>query len=415
MKDMKSKIFKTLLIALMVALTVGCGGTTDDEEKVEGDLVVEEEQVAAVGNICTGYIELSEDITENKILDGCYKIMNRLTVSNDALLTINPGSTLLFDDSAGLQISNDGALKSIGTAKEPILFTGEQKAAGYWGGIYFWGSNNTQNEIAHTTIEYAGGERHAGYGALYLNGDGAGADVRLKLSNTTIKYSGTYGFYFDGRAILDKFENITSTKNAETAGRVHMSIVDKLDSQSDFTGNLGDDYITVGTSGGWIKKDTTWKALSVPLNLTGSFAIDEDVTLTIEPASTLVFDSGKYLSVSGGLKAIGTALKPILFTGKGETAGYWSGITFFYSNNADNILDYVTVEYGGNNGKGGLFMESSGRNSYVRISVTNSTFKDNSNYGLFIQNDSFDYPKYNKDIDTANTFINNESGGVGRD
>ena len=50
---------------------------------------------------------------------------------------------------------------------------------------------------------------------------------------------------------------------------------------------------------------------------------------------------------------------------------------------------------------------------FTWISVTNSTFKDNANYDIFIVYDIYDIAKYNKDIDTVNTFINNESGEVG--
>ena len=362
---------------------------------------------AKASNSCTSYTELSEDITNNKTLDGCYKIMKRLSVSNDALLTVKPGSTILFNGGAGLNIYG-GALKSVGTPKEPILFTGEQKVSGYWEGITFENSNNPNNEIGYTTIEYAGGNGRA---ALSVFPDGNEELCRLKLYNTTLKHSSSYGFYFSHNAILDRFENVTSTKNEKTAGFIHITNADKLDSQSDFSGNLGDDYVTVGTSGGWINNDKTWKALTVPYNILGNFSIDADATLTIKAGATIVFDRSKTITTYGGLKAIGTAKSPIVFTGKGETPGYWSGLKYFRTNNADNVLDYVTIEYGGEY-YGGLVIDSTDASSYTRISVTNSTFKDNAGAGIYIRYD--EYAKYNKDIDSSNTFINNESGAVVR-
>ena len=153
--------------------------------------------------------------------------------------------------------------------------------------------------------------------------------------------------------------------------------------------------------------------MSVPYNVTGGFSIDEDATLTIEAGATIVFDRSKTITIYGGFKAVGTAKSPIVFTGKGKTPGYWSGLKYFRTNNADNILDYVTIEYGGEY-YAGLFIDSENASSYTRISVTNSTFKDNAGAGIYIRYDRLGYPKYNKDIDSSNTFINNESGAIVR-
>ena len=390
---------KALLMVLSVLVLMGCNSS---DPKVEDK---------TPQNTCSSYTELAEDITADKTLDGCYKILSRLTVSNGALLTVKPGSTILFNENAGLKIYG-GALKSAGTAKEPILFTGEHNTSGYWEGITFENSNNPNNEIGYTTIEYAGGNGRA---ALSVFPDGNQELCRLKLHNSTLKYSSSYGFYFPHHAILDRFENVTSTKNDKTAGFIHITNADKLDSQSDFTGNVGDDYVTVGISGGWINTDKTWRALTVPYNVTGTFSIDGNATLTIKAGATIVFDKETTIKVYGGLKAIGTAEERIIFTGKSTTKGYWEGLHYFRTNNVDNVLDYVTVEYGGNT-QGGLNIDSEDAGSYTRINVTNSTFKNNANYGIYIRYDNSNhYAKYNKDIDTSNTFIGNESGDIGRD
>ena len=388
----RTGFLKAFLLSLSVFALMGCNSDTKD---------------TTPQNTCSSYTELTEDITADKTLDGCYKILSRLTVSNGALLTVKPGSTILFNENAGLKIYG-GALKSAGTAKEPILFTGEHNTSGYWEGITFENSNNPNNEIGYTTIEYAGGNGRA---ALSVFPDGNQELCRLKLHNSTLKYSSSYGFYFPRHAILDRFENVTSTKNDKTAGFIHITNADKLDSQSDFTGNVGDDYVTVGISGGWINTDKTWRALTAPYNVTGTFSIDADATLTIEAGATIVFDRSKTIVIHGGLKAIGTAKNPIVFTGKGDTPGYWSGLKYFRTNNADNILDYVTIEYGGEY-YAGLFIDSENASSYTRISVTNSTFKDNAGAGIYIRYD--EYAKYNKDIDSSNIFINNESGAIVR-
>jgi len=57
-------------------------------------------------------------------------------------------------------------------------------------------------------------------------------------------------------------------------------------------------------------------------------------------------------------------------------------------------------------------LDSRSESSFTRISVKHSTFSNNAGYGIYIDYDR--YTKYNKDIDTINTFSNNEDGSVGR-
>jgi len=363
----------------------------------------------AVSMVCTTYTELSENITSDTILDGCYSVTTILYISDDATLTIKAGSTLMFESATGLKVSSDGALKAVGTAQKPILFTGEQKTAGYWEGVSFRGSDNSNNEMSYTTIEYAGGGNNIHHGALYLIGN-YGSDNRLKISNSTIQHSIGYGFDFEKRTVLEKFENVTSTKNEKTAGAVDVSVLDQLDTQSDFTGNLGGDYIVL--EGSTVSKDAVWKALSVPVNIPNSLYID--AFLTINSGLTLVVDSGQIIRIhaSGSLKAVGTAKEPIIFTGKEQTAGYWHGMHFEMSNSTNNILEYINLEYAGGGSDAGLDLDSRNDISFTRVSVRNSTFSNNAGYGIYIDYD--DNTQYNKDIDSSNTFFSNEDGEVGR-
>ena len=355
---------------------------------------------------CINPIEVSADITTDTTFDEdkCYNITRGiLNISNNALLTIKPGATIIFEDGGGINVSSEGALKAVGTATKPILFTGKEKTIGYWRSIAFRGSDDTRNEIDHAIVEYAGA--NYGYGSVHLVGN-YGADNRLKLSNTTFRHSAFHGFCLEERSKMDKFENITSTENNISAGLVDMSILDKLDSASNFTGNTGDDYITVEY--GDVVANATWKVLSVPIYFKRDIYIHDGVLLTLSAGSHLVFDSNIKVRTGplGALKAVGTAKKPILFTGKQKTAGFWEGI-IIGSDNTDNIMEYVTVEYA----KDALYLNTSLVNSpTARASVTNSTFKHNSNYGIYIYYAS--KAIYNKDIDSVNTFADNANSNV---
>jgi hypothetical protein len=353
----------------------------------------------AITNTCTSYTELSNSITTDTTLDGCYKVLRSISVNN-AILTIKKGSTLLFSNSTGLTINSDGALKAVGTVAQPILFTGEQKTAGFWDGLRFYYSNNVKNELEYVTIEYGGGN---GYGNLTLDAD-SGTPSRIKISNSTLQHSLHHGFWFDNGSIIDKFSNVTSTKNSKSAGLLYASAMASLDSASKFTGNTKD-YITLKNSS--LNTDATWQSLTVPVNVIGDIGIKKH--LVIKEGYTFVFNSGTdfIIKSTGSLIAKGTKTKPILFTGEQKTAGFWDGLRFYYSNNVKNELDYVTVEYGGGNGYGNLTLDADS-GTLCRIKVNSSTFSNSSKYGIWLDKGSIT----NSDIATSNTFTNNSSGTI---
>lgn len=84
----------------------------------------------------------------------------------DGSLTIEPGVTVEFESDAGIYVgsSDESSLIAVGTASNPILFTGVTKAPGSWGGISFYFTTHPNNEIAHAIFEYAGSNE----GAIYM-------------------------------------------------------------------------------------------------------------------------------------------------------------------------------------------------------------------------------------------------------
>jgi len=111
---------------------------------------------------------------------------------------------------------------------------------------------------------------------------------------------------------------------------------------------------------GFIASDTTWSpATCDPYTVTGSIIVQSGVTLTIEPGTTIKFNSLKALTVQGTLVARGTAGSPITFTSNiGTNKGDWGYIhfadsstdaTFDGSGNytGGSVLQYAPVEYSG--------------------------------------------------------------------
>jgi hypothetical protein len=367
-------------------------------------------EAGVISNTCTSYTEISGSITTDTTYDGCYKVVSNINVKNNALLTIQPGSTLMFTKDTNLEVAQQGSLKAVGTALNPILFTSEQKTVGYWEGINFYYSNNVKNELAHIVLEYAG-NGSGWYGALHADSSES-SPTRIKIRDSIIRNSFTHGFHFDNYTIIDEFKRVTSTNNKLTAGSLSANGLSAIDSASNFTGNLGGDYITL--NGGYITTDSTWNKLTVPVLVNSDIDIsyNSDAFLTINPGAQFVFEAGVDLEIGkkGALKAIGTATEPILFTAKQKTVGYWEGINFYYSNNIKNELEYITVNYAGNgSGWNGAIHLDSSESSPSRVSIKNSTFSNSYKYGIWLSK----YSITNNDIATSNTFINNASGSIG--
>jgi hypothetical protein len=80
-------------------------------------------------------------------------------------LTIEPGVVLRFTKGSALKVQHftnlepsTAALRALGTAAKPIVFTSDSAtpAAGDWHGLWFGGVPDASNAIDHVRIEYAG-------------------------------------------------------------------------------------------------------------------------------------------------------------------------------------------------------------------------------------------------------------------
>ncbi len=331
-------------------------------------------------------------------IDADYLITGDIGVSG--ALTIAPGARLVFQAGETMSVNASGTLVAVGTADEPIVLTGEEQTRGYWGGLLFYQSNSTVNQLDHVTIEYGGGYYDAN---LKLDGS-ASSPVRLNITNCTLRESETYGFNFDGDTIIGEFSGNTITGNTLGAGYIAPDTVGYLDDTSTYTGN---DEDVVAIWGSTVYLDQTWAGIDADYLITGDIGVSG--ALTVEPGARLVFQAGETMSVnaSGTLAAVGTEDNPIVFTGVEQTAGYWGGLLFYQSNSTDNQLDYVTIEFGGGYYNANLKLDGSA-SSPVQLTVTNCTIQDSETWGISLDADT----NVNPDIEEVNTFSNNALGNI---
>jgi len=321
----------------------------------------------------------------------------------NANLVIAAGARLRFRADGDFNVRSEGSLKAVGTAEKRIVFTGDQPTPGYWDGIQFTFSNSINNELDYVTVEY-GGAGINGKANVMMYGGGSN-DQRLKLTNSILRYSANYGFQFDTGSVLDAFANNTFENNETGAGRLPGNVVRYLDSDSSYSGNVKDIvYVESDT----IENDQTWPAIDAEY-LTENQSVE--AAWTIAAGATLVFrsDDGINVRSDGSLTAIGDADNMITFTAEQQSPGYWMGIEFTFSNNINNRLEHVIVDYAGGlggNGNGAVRLYGSNSNA-SRAAITNSTVRFSQQYGVWLAGDSI---IDDTEVTTTNTFADNANG-----
>ncbi|MBI5207638.1 MAG: fibronectin type III domain-containing protein [Candidatus Firestonebacteria bacterium] len=162
---------------------------------------------------------VSGAISDHTVWDSAnspYVVTDDININNGATLTINPGTTIKFDENKSMQV--DGMLEALGTDINKITFT-TSSIGKYWGYIYFtdistdatYISDNyvSGSKLENCLIEYSGGQTISNNGAVRLNkahpyinycnirrnkSSGIRAwnlSDNLKINNTRISYNST--------------------------------------------------------------------------------------------------------------------------------------------------------------------------------------------------------------------------------
>lgn len=148
-----------------------------------------------------------------------------------ATLTIEPGVVLRFQKETGLRVQTGtssepahGAIRALGTAEKPIVFTSASATptAGDWRGIWFGGIPLATNKLDHVRIEYAGHDCGCTLNTCSIDTTSEGALVFTGkppsglLTNSRIAHSGGHGITqgYDG-----EFVDLRATNTFEGIAR----------------------------------------------------------------------------------------------------------------------------------------------------------------------------------------------------
>lgn len=222
--------------------------------------------------------------------------------------------------------------------------------------------------LSHATVRYA---ELAGWSAITISE----ANTDIPLSNCTFSQSLTHGVDLNGQPAKPTVTGCAFVDNSQLA------VADcPIDSVPGFTFNTA-----AGNGGNFIRVTLGSLQGNLSLNesncLGGALVIASPVipgsgeTLTLGPGTVLKLESGQQVSVSGALKANGTAQKPVVITSikddsvGGDTnndglssgaPGDWGGITLVAGPSGTSSLEHVLLRYPGAFNLSGLSCQAVG-------------------------------------------------------
>ena len=274
-------------------------------------------------------------------------------------LTIMPGVIVMFEAGMRMMVTGSSSLRAMGTATQPIVFTGTQATPGYWCGVYAKDTNLTFDNV---TVEYGGCAEKGGFTANLTCDSSDITSTSCSVTNSTLRGSGAFGMGVRFGVAFADFTGNTLEDNVEGAAQVFASNIHHLRTSSSYDGD-------VDVFANHIEQAVTWDNLGVDYVVqadldTQAFSVDAGGNLTISPGVTIRFENDMALGVihGGSLTAVGTETEKISFIA--DANGWrglwvqWGTMTFDYIvvNNAGSIAKLsdspaaVTIVNGGQGG-----------------------------------------------------------------
>ena len=331
-----------------------------------------------------------------------YVVSGTLYVKGNALLTIEPGVTIMFDgNDGGLTVEENAGISMVGTPDKPIVFTGPTNNPnnGSWNYIRVQSTRN-DNRLEHVQFIRGGSDdywdEHAVVritGKVHMNNCLIDGGLRCGLfvsgdfysfENNVIKNVPSYPVWIDDNAPLYSLgSNNTYIANGKNMIYVDLTSVDI------------DDHVTL-------------KRMSVPYYFPHGYDIYGAFKYTIEPGVTMLIGSANNIDVNAETTFIanGTIDAPITIRGLEDEPGYWEGI-YYNSQKAQSIMNYVNISGGGYNDSWTNRFNLQISND-ARLTITNCVISNSQYYGI-----ELDSPSVMERITHSNNiFLNCQGGNV---
>ena len=389
-------------------------GNGDYAMEIPGNFVGELDATSSFSGNTDDYILIVSDTIGRdatwQALDAPYNVQDTQWIqgTNRPEVTIEDGAEFYMQSDVHLYVgwSNYGTVMMEG-GTSGITFTSAESspAAGDWEGINI-GYYDEGSVLEGVTVEYGGDN---GYGCLFsyysdveitdstfsdCDNDGlyVYGTAEVLVTGSTFENNGNNGITLQSAAELDdsstpSFTDNTLTGNSNYPISLPGNELGQLDSSSSFSGN-GDDYIAVLTD--YVTDDATWQAHDVDYHVDGTLYIQGSgrPEVTVEDGVTMAFDdSGIWVGWSNyGDLTLDGGTSGITFTSadSSPSAGDWGGVTLGYYTSQTQELTGFTIEYGGDNGYGGLFVY------YADAEISDCTLSDNDGDGVYVTSGTLD-------------------------
>lgn len=307
------------------------------------------------------------------IIDGyCY-------IEGNAMLTIEPGVTIMFTGVNGAIIVEENAgINMVGTPDKHIRLVNptNNNNKGAWG-FFRIESNRADNKMEY--VDFINGGSNDGGEVLLVNGT-------LSMKHCLIDGSLGKGMYVSGK--LKAFENNT-IKNCDSYPLAisEADHINQLGTGNTYTANT---INMIWFNHYWIDNGTenstfTFTNQGIPYHLTEGMNVDENNTLLIDPGCEFVVAYDKEVVVSDGslFQVNGNPGVEVKFRGESNEAGTWRGLKVRTSRhsgtNVHSWINSCIIEGAGIDDDGALYT-----NEDTWLSLYQVTLKNSGSYGLNI-------------------------------
>lgn len=296
-------------------------------------------------------------------------------------LTIEPGVELriMADRSIYVGYSKPGRITAKGTADKPIKFvSGHRKEPGAWKQILI-SAHGAGSEVSHAVIENAG----EGDVAAIEN---ASKDFRLENTKFVGVLEQSYAEKYEGRTAEFADNDLSAAGGDEISASMNFASAAVIKNNKFATGKV----ILLSNN---VTADLSIPNAGVPYRVLNTVNVDAEeagktAMLTIAPGAIFQMGEGAEwefgYSHSGGIKAVGTAEQPIVFTRFGEAdKGSWKGLEFHHGAKPPQLV-HVKIEYAGE--KSGQALRYNGVKALGKLQ--NVTVSKCRGYGLYSFNET---------------------------
>ncbi len=336
---------------------------------------------------------INSNITEDRTLANVFEDPTlpdyRVTtsISATAVLTVEPGVTVEFDENVLLTIaSGGGALIANGETDNKIVFTTSNAEGGLrWGGIYI-SSQDGRNVLNNAVVTFGGGTNMTAFSDFVdvPANIGLGQDGKIEITNTEISESGGYGMYIRfGELIV--FSNNNVSNNTLSGIGLPIDVAGTIDATTTFEGNT---ISAIEVFGSTLSGDVALASLAGDAFYYVSGSITANADLTIDAGAELRMEEDVFFTITddGAFIVNGTASDQVTMTAFDED-NPWGGIKMV-STSSNNKIDYANIGYtGGTNiTEFADFVDvpaAIGLYANGELQLTNTTIADGEGYGIY--------------------------------